>query len=114
MKSNYMDRTDAGGDSSKVINERWHVSGDSRPGMEWNRHIMRDKNTAVCFMAHSAGRTPEGDAARAKLIAAAPALAEALQALITSLADADEEGLIEHAEQMVAARAALAAAGADK
>ena len=52
--------------------------------------------------------------ADARLIAQSPALAEALQALITSLADADEEGLIEHADQMVAARAALAAAGVDK
>lgn len=35
-------------------------------------------------------------------------LLSALKALVTELADSDEEGLIEHAEPMIAARAAIA------
>lgn len=46
----------------------------------------------------------------ARLIAAAPELLSALQAIVTSLADHDDEGMIEHAEQMVTARAAIAKA----
>lgn len=48
--------------------------------------------------------------ANARLIAAAPDLLEALQAIVKSLADQDEEGLIEHSKQMIAARAAIAKA----
>ena len=50
------------------------------------------------------------DAANAHLIAAAPDLLEALKAIVKSLADQDDEGLIEHAQQMVDARAAIAKA----
>ena len=48
--------------------------------------------------------------ANAILIAAAPELLEALRGLVASLSDADDEGLIEHASQMEAARAAIAKA----
>jgi hypothetical protein len=48
--------------------------------------------------------------ANARLIAAAPELLEALQAIVKSLADHDDEGMVEHAAQMVAARAAIAKA----
>ena len=44
--------------------------------------------------------------------AAAPELLAALQRIVTSLVDADEEGLIEHAEEITAARAAIAKAKA--
>lgn len=64
------------------ISERWFVSEDTRPGMAWNRHIMRDDNTAVCFMAHSGGRDPRRDAAQAKLIAQAPTMLALLCELI--------------------------------
>ena len=37
-------------------------------------------------------------------------LLEALQNIVKSLADHDDEGMIEHAEQMIAARAAIAKA----
>jgi hypothetical protein len=50
------------------------------------------------------------DAANARLIAAAPDLLEALQVIIKSLADQDDEGMIEHAQPMIDARAAIAKA----
>lgn len=48
--------------------------------------------------------------ANVRLIAAAPLLLDALEAIVKSLADHDDEGMIEHAAQMVAARSAIAAA----
>ena len=48
--------------------------------------------------------------ANARLIAAAPELLEALKAIVKSLADQDDEGMIEHAQQMIDARAAIAKA----
>ncbi len=49
-------------------------------------------------------------AAQARLIAAAPDLLNALQSIVKSLADQDDEGMIEHAQQMIDARAAIAKA----
>lgn len=49
--------------------------------------------------------------ANAHLIAAAPDLLAAMQTFVKYLADTDEEGLIEHVEPMIAARAAIAKAG---
>lgn len=48
--------------------------------------------------------------ANARLIAAAPELLEALQAIVKSLVDQDDEGMIEHAQQMIDARVAIAKA----
>lgn len=48
--------------------------------------------------------------ANARLIAAAPDLLAALQSIVASLAEHDDEGMIEHAEQMIAARTAIAEA----
>ena len=45
-----------------------------------------------------------------KLAAAAPELLAALQAIVKSLVDQDDEGMIEHAQQMIDARAAIAKA----
>lgn len=57
----------------------------------------------------------QGQDANAKLIAAAPELLQSLQAIVKSLADQDDEGLIEHAQPMIDARAAIAKAiGANK
>lgn len=50
---------------------------------------------------------PEADA---RLIAAAPELLDALKAIVSSLSEHDEEGLIEHVEPMRKARAAIAKA----
>lgn len=52
----------------------------------------------------------QGQDANAKLIAAAPDLLAALQAIVKSLVDQDDEGMIEHAQQMIDARAAIAKA----
>lgn len=46
----------------------------------------------------------------AKASAAVAELIEALRNIVASLAEHDDEGMIEHAEQMIAARAALAKA----
>ncbi len=56
------------------------------------------------------GRTPEEIVANARLIAAAPELLTALQAIVKTLADQDDEGLIEHVQPMIDARAAIAKA----
>jgi hypothetical protein len=50
------------------------------------------------------------DEANARLISAAPELLQSLQAIVRSLADQDDEGLIEHAQPMIDARAAIAKA----
>jgi hypothetical protein len=47
--------------------------------------------------------------ANGRLIAAAPTLLAALERLVASLSEQDEEGLIEHAPQMEEARAAISA-----
>jgi hypothetical protein len=44
----------------------------------------------------------------------APQLLEALEALVASLSDQDDEGMIEHTEQIMAARAAIANAIGEK
>lgn len=48
--------------------------------------------------------------ANARLMATAPELLEALQSIVRCLSNQDDEGLIEHAEPMIAARAAIAKA----
>ena len=95
----------------------WYVDDDTRPGMEWNRHVMADENTAVCFMAHSDGKAPGRDKANARLVAAAPMLLEALVALHRICRDCDLEHDAERPTEeqytaaMDAAEAALAAVG---
>ena len=44
------------------------------------------------------------------VIAAAPELLAALQAIVKSLADHDDDGMVEYAEQMIASRNAIAKA----
>jgi len=52
----------------------WTVDEDDRPGMEWNRDILDVDGNTVCFMAHSNGRAPDKDAAKARAVAALPDL----------------------------------------
>lgn len=68
----------------------------------------------VAMLAHSIYEPEQRDTAlaNASLIAAAPMLLEALQNIVASLSEHDDEGMIEHAEQMIAARAAIATATA--
>lgn len=56
------------------------------------------------------GATEETQEANATLIVTSPRLLAALEALVKTLAFHDEEGLIEHAVEMVEARAAIAQA----
>lgn len=56
---------------------------------------------------------PEGEA-NARLIAAAPDLLEALTTIVATLSEQDDEGLIEHAEPMQKARAAIAKAAKEQ
>ena len=66
---------------------------------------------AICDMAYKYSSISKDELdADAKLIAAAPDLLAALTSIVTSLADQDDEGLIEHAQQMIDARAAIAKA----
>jgi len=47
------------------------VDEDTRPGMQWNRHIYwANSHNALCFMAHSGGRSPETDEANARRLVA--------------------------------------------
>lgn len=45
--------------------------------------------------------------ANAKLIAAAPELLNSLQNLLRGLSESDDEGLLEHSEEIAAARSAI-------
>jgi hypothetical protein len=56
------------------------------------------------------GRMADDCVADASLISAAPELLAALSAIVASLAEQDDEGMIEYAEQMIDARAAIAKA----
>lgn len=64
------------------------------------------KGNAIGEIVYADTRNP----ADARLVAAAPELLAALEAIVKSLADQDDEGLIEHAQQMIDARAAIAKA----
>jgi hypothetical protein len=81
----------------------WRLT-DER-GSRWVQSEIED---VVCRVFSSGGKARyEADS---RLIAAAPDLLAALRAIVQSLADQDDEGLIEHAEPMIAARAAIARA----
>ena len=84
----------------------WTFYDDSNDG-KTNRIEIVAIGKTVAHIYHS---VPTEDLPNARLIAAAPDLLEALQAIVKSLADQDDEGLIEHAQQMIDARAAIAKA----
>lgn len=56
----------------------WAVDPDDRPGMEWNNHIVQADNPhiRICFM------TSNGPSDNARLIAAAPSLADAARPIV--------------------------------
>lgn len=70
----------------------------------------------ACVYSDYPGNGPHDEEmlANARLIAAAPELLKALQSIVASLAEHDDEGMIEHAEQMIAARTAIAKATGDQ
>ena len=70
---------------------RWGVEVDTRPGMDWNRHIVDNDGKRVCFMAHSDGKDCPGDEQRALLVADAPALLDALRELVRICENCDAE-----------------------
>ena len=94
--------------------ETWTVEQDDRPGMEWNRHIHSDPSTAVCFMAHSDGASPERDEANAALVAAAPDLLDALHVFAERSSSDEVITITVRTEHVQRARAAIAkATGSD-
>ena len=78
----------------------WIASEPNGPGMGWR--------VGPAWL----GTNPCSDqtAGDARLIRAAHEMLAALRGLTKSLADSDEEGLIEHSAEMQAARAAIASA----
>lgn len=84
----------------------------------WKRdkygHIVDSNGDDVLFrsisIACSGGNHVAQAEANSDLTAAAPELLEALQAIVKSLVDQDEEGLIGHAEPIISARAAISKA----
>ena len=70
----------------------WWINEDDRPGMEWNREIVHGDGTKrICFMANFGTRDAEGKAC-ARLIAAAPEMAEVLEWIIEAF-DENPTGL---------------------
>lgn len=61
----------------------------------------------VAFALEFGPNNPQMREANARLIAAAPDLLEALKKIVKSLADQDDEGMIEHVYLMIKARAAI-------
>lgn len=75
--------------------------------------VIRDKHgNQLAIFTHihtrTGGRRAADEVARnTRIAAAAPELLEALQNIISGLSLGDEEGLVEYAPQMIAARAAI-------
>ena len=65
---------------AKARGEGWVVDEDHRPGMAYNRHIVRETipNERICFMAHDGPEHDHEFEQYARLIAAAPDLYAAL------------------------------------
>lgn len=85
-----------------------HTPGPWRIGQERDRIVAGANGLHIAQVA-TQGMGFAADA-NAALIVASPKLLKALKAIVNSLADQDDEGLIEHAQQMIDARAAIAEA----
>lgn len=83
----------------------WHIGGAH------GVIVYAGDGYAVASCATYHGRFTNEEAERnSNLIAAAPDLYEALNEIVKSLSDQDDEGMIEHAQQMIDARLALSKA----
>ena len=85
----------------------WHLRVDP---IHQGQYFIRVQSYGFAPLATVRGdkrSTLKDSEANARLIAAAPDLLKALKAIVKSLADQDDEGLIEHAQQMIDARAAI-------
>ena len=86
----------------------WSFDGPSDNHIVWS-----DPDNRICFMAHSNGIDPERDTANARLIAAAPELLDALQAIVAMQALRSSDATGTHLSLSVlceTARAAIAKA----
>jgi len=83
----------------------WSYIGNGDVVAKSEKYCGGEKDIASVFLTVN-----DEDEANARLIAAAPELLEALQAIVKSLVDQDDEGMIEHAQQMIDARVAIAKA----
>lgn len=83
----------------------WSYIGNGDVVAKSDKYCGGEKDIASVFLTVN-----DEDEANARLIAAAPELLEALQAIVKSLVDQDDEGMIEHAQQMIDARVAIAKA----
>lgn len=79
----------------------WHLENGANSHI-FDGRVLNGSGACVAFV--------HLDTEECHLIAAAPDLLAALTALADNIARLDEEGLAEHAEQMIAARAAIAKA----
>lgn len=87
----------------------WHICPQDQASHRWVIAQPDGSSVADCSPVGPWVSDETADA-NARLTAAAPKLLKALQSIVASLAEHDDEGMIEHAEQMIAARAAIAEA----
>lgn len=83
----------------EISNRDWQINSDSR---DW---CLLEITPAIYGESDSLS---DEDKANARLIAAAPDLLEALKSLVKTLVDQDDEGMIEHAQQIINARSIIA------
>ena len=86
----------------EISNRDWQINSDSR---DW---CLLEITPAIYGESDSLS---DEDKANARLIAAAPDLLEALKSLVKTLVDQDDEGMIEHAQQIINARSIIAKIG---
>ena len=83
------------------------------PWTKWRNSVHSEDGICIAECGNSVRTThlsEEESEANTNLIAAAPELLEALEAIIKGLEASDEEGLIGHTEQIINAKAAIAKA----
>ena len=88
----------------------WRIEGSVIRASDSGRGLMRIPIGIVDDAPWPGLPTPEERKANANLIASAPDLLEALEFIINSLSDYDDEGVLDHVEPIIIARAAIAKA----